>query len=50
MGESWHNLHHADPTCARHGVQRGQLDMSARLIWALEKLGWAHHVRWPTPG
>ena len=20
MGESWHNLHHADPTCARHGV------------------------------
>jgi hypothetical protein len=24
-GESWHNLHHADPTCARHGVLRGQL-------------------------
>ena len=48
MGESWHNLHHADPTCARHGVQRGQLDMSARVIWALEKLGWAHDVRWPT--
>ena len=23
MGESWHNLHHADPTCARHGVLRG---------------------------
>ena len=21
FGESWHNLHHADPTCARHGVQ-----------------------------
>ena len=20
FGESWHNLHHADPTCARHGV------------------------------
>jgi len=48
MGESWHNLHHADPTCARHGVQRGQLDISARVIWALEKLGWAHDVRWPT--
>ena len=48
MGESWHNLHHADPTCARHGVQRGQLDMSARVIWALEKLGWAHDVRWPS--
>ena len=49
MGESWHNLHHADPTCARHGVRRGQTDMTARVIWALEKLGWAHDVRWPTP-
>ena len=49
MGESWHNLHHADPTCARHGVQRGQIDMSARLIWVFEKLGWASQVRWPTP-
>ena len=49
MGESWHNLHHADPTCARHGVGRGQLDMSARIIWILEKSGWAYEVRWPTP-
>jgi stearoyl-CoA desaturase (Delta-9 desaturase) len=49
MGESWHNSHHADPTCARHGVQRGQIDISARVIWALEKLGWATHVRWPKP-
>jgi stearoyl-CoA desaturase (delta-9 desaturase) len=48
MGESWHNLHHADPTCARHGIGRGQIDMTARVIWALEKLGWAHTVRWPT--
>jgi stearoyl-CoA desaturase (delta-9 desaturase) len=48
MGESWHNLHHADPTCARHGIGRGQIDMSARVIWALEKLGWAYAVRWPT--
>ena len=47
MGESWHNLHHADPTCARHGVLRGQLDSSARVIWALEKIGWVHDVRWP---
>jgi stearoyl-CoA desaturase (delta-9 desaturase) len=30
-GESWHNLHHADPTCARHGVLRGQIDISARV-------------------
>jgi stearoyl-CoA desaturase (delta-9 desaturase) len=48
MGESWHNLHHADPTCARHGVLRGQIDISARLIWLFEKFGWASDVRWPT--
>ena len=49
MGESWHNLHHADPTCARHGVDRGQLDSTARTIWAFEKLGWPSDVRWPRP-
>jgi stearoyl-CoA desaturase (delta-9 desaturase) len=47
LGESWHNLHHADPTCARHGVDPGQLDSSARLIWAFEQLGWATSVKWP---
>jgi stearoyl-CoA desaturase (delta-9 desaturase) len=47
FGESWHNLHHADPTCARHGVLRGQIDESARVIWLFEKLGWATDVRWP---
>ncbi|HEY1570018.1 MAG TPA: acyl-CoA desaturase [Pseudonocardiaceae bacterium] len=48
FGESWHNLHHADPTCARHGVKRGQIDTSARLIWMFEKFGWVRDVRWPT--
>jgi stearoyl-CoA desaturase (delta-9 desaturase) len=48
MGESWHNLHHADPTAARHGVDRFQVDTSARVIWALEKAGLAHDVRWPS--
>jgi len=47
MGESWHNLHHADPTCARHGVEKGQIDSSARVIWIFEKLGWSTDVRWP---
>jgi stearoyl-CoA desaturase (Delta-9 desaturase) len=47
FGESWHNLHHSDPTCARHGVLRGQVDLSARTIWVFEKLGWVHAVRWP---
>jgi stearoyl-CoA desaturase (Delta-9 desaturase) len=47
FGESWHNWHHADPTCARHGVLRGQIDTAARLIWMFEKAGWACDVRWP---
>ena len=48
MGESWHNLHHADPTAARHGVDRWQLDSSAELIRGFEKLGWIRDVRWPS--
>ena len=47
FGESWHNLHHSDPTCARHGALEGQIDISARAIWIAEKLGWASDVRWP---
>jgi stearoyl-CoA desaturase (delta-9 desaturase) len=47
FGESWHNLHHSDPTCARHGVLKGQVDISARIIWLAEKLGWVYDVRWP---
>jgi len=46
-GESWHNLHHADPTCARHGVLKGQIDSSARLIELFEYFGWVYDVRWP---
>ena len=46
-GESWHNLHHSDPTAARHGVLRGQVDTSARLIELFEWRGWASDVRWP---
>ncbi|MFI6264578.1 acyl-CoA desaturase [Micromonospora sp. NPDC051006] len=49
FGESWHNLHHADPTSARHGVLRGQVDISARVIWFFEKIGSAYDVRWPKP-
>ncbi len=48
FGESWHNSHHADPTCARHGVKRGQIDISARLIRWFEVFGWVWKVRWPT--
>jgi len=49
MGEAWHNLHHADPTSARHGVGRWQIDITARLIWLFEKFGWVYDVRWPRP-
>src|SRR4051812_8591296 len=48
MGESWHNLHHADPTSARHGVLRGQIDSSASLISLFELFGWVYEVRWPS--
>ena len=44
MGESWHNNHHAFPTSARHGIRRWQVDISAGVIWVLEKLGLAWDV------
>jgi stearoyl-CoA desaturase (Delta-9 desaturase) len=49
FGESWHNMHHSDPTCARHGAERGQIDISAGVIRVFERLGWATGVRWPVP-
>jgi stearoyl-CoA desaturase (Delta-9 desaturase) len=49
MGESWHNMHHADPTCARHGALPGQVDSSAGVIGVLERLGLVWDVRWPRP-
>ena len=48
MGESWHNLHHADPTCARHGVlQAARSTPAPGSSSCFEKLGWAYDVRWP---
>jgi stearoyl-CoA desaturase (delta-9 desaturase) len=49
LGESWHNMHHSEPSCARHGVDRGQLDLSAVLIGVFERLRWVTAVRWPSP-
>jgi stearoyl-CoA desaturase (Delta-9 desaturase) len=48
FGESWHNLHHSDPACARHGADPGQIDISAEVIRVFEHLGWATDVHWPT--
>jgi stearoyl-CoA desaturase (delta-9 desaturase) len=47
LGESWHNVHHAHPTWARHGARSGMIDPSARLIRLFERMGWATGVRWP---
>jgi stearoyl-CoA desaturase (delta-9 desaturase) len=44
FGESWHNNHHAFPTSFRHGMRRWELDLSAGVIWGLEKLGLAWDV------
>ena len=48
FGESRHNLHHADPTSARHSVDRGQIDRSAAANRLLKRLDWVHDVRRPT--
>jgi stearoyl-CoA desaturase (Delta-9 desaturase) len=47
MGEAWHNFHHAEPTSARHGVGRFQIDTSAMVIRGMEKLRVVSEVRWP---
>ena len=44
LGESWHHNHHAFPRSARHGLRRGELDPSAAIIVAMEKLGLARNV------
>jgi stearoyl-CoA desaturase (Delta-9 desaturase) len=44
LGEAWHNNHHAFPTSAVHGLGRRQIDPSAMVIAALEKLGLAWDV------
>jgi stearoyl-CoA desaturase (Delta-9 desaturase) len=39
MGEAWHNNHRAFPTSAFHGLRRWELDPSAAVIRALERVG-----------
>jgi stearoyl-CoA desaturase (delta-9 desaturase) len=39
LGEAWHNNHHAFPTSAVHGLGRMQVDVSALVIAALERVG-----------
>jgi stearoyl-CoA desaturase (delta-9 desaturase) len=49
FGEAWHNNHHAFPTSAVHGLRRWQVDVSAAVIWMLEKLGLVWNVVRITP-
>jgi stearoyl-CoA desaturase (Delta-9 desaturase) len=44
MGESWHHNHHAFPRSARHGLRWWELDVSALMIAAMERLGLAWNV------
>jgi stearoyl-CoA desaturase (delta-9 desaturase) len=44
LGEAWHNNHHAFPTSAEHGLRRCELDPSALVIRALERVGLAWDV------
>jgi len=47
FGEGWHNNHHAFPSSARHGLDRGQLDVSWWVIRSLERLGLVWNVKVP---
>lgn len=44
FGEAWHNNHHAFPRSARHGLKWYEIDLSAMLIWSLEKTRLAWNV------
>ena len=44
LGESWHHNHHAFPRSAVHGLRRWEIDPSALIIGAMEKLGLAWNV------
>jgi stearoyl-CoA desaturase (delta-9 desaturase) len=45
FGESWHNNHHAFPTSAVHGIERGQIDISGGVIRMLEKMRLVRNVK-----
>ena len=47
LGEGWHNNHHAFPTSARHGLGKGQFDLSWEVIRLFERLGWVTRVQQP---
>jgi stearoyl-CoA desaturase (delta-9 desaturase) len=44
FGESWHHNHHTFPRSAVHGLRRREIDLSAGVIWTLERLGLVWNV------
>lgn len=48
LGEAWHNNHHAFPASPRHGLDRGQLDVSARIIEVLAATGQVWDLKLPS--
>jgi stearoyl-CoA desaturase (delta-9 desaturase) len=44
LGESWHHNHHAFPRSAVHGLKRWEIDPSALIIGAMERVGLARNV------
>ena len=49
FGESWHNNHHAFPSSAVHGIGRGQLDTSGRIIRMFAAIGWIKAIKSVSP-
>jgi stearoyl-CoA desaturase (Delta-9 desaturase) len=47
FGEAWHNNHHAFPSSAVFGLDRGQLDLGALTIRTFERLGLVWDVKRP---
>ena len=47
FGEGWHNNHHAFPTSALQGLQKGQIDLTWQHIRFLKALGLATKIRLP---
>src|SRR6185295_13868828 len=39
FGEGWHNNHHADPRCVRHGLAWYELDINWLCIRTLNRIG-----------
>ncbi|MCB9800161.1 MAG: fatty acid desaturase [Candidatus Omnitrophica bacterium] len=48
FGEGWHNNHHAFQTSARHGLNRGEFDLTYTIIRFLERLNLAKNIKLPT--